>query len=432
MSFYGFVFALLLALACAQETGAWRDPSPHRVQFVRVEEGIRLEVLDWGGSGRPVVLLAGSGNTAHVFDDFAPKLVDAYHVYGITRRGYGESSHPAAGYDDQRLADDVFAVIESLTINSPVLVGHSMAGGEMTTLGNQHSDRLSGLVYLDALGDPRDFPAASPAYMELFRKLPAAMREPPAVDNTSFRAYRENQKRHNQGVFPESELRQLFVENADGSIGRYKASTGTIHNAIGAGQKKRDYSHIRVPVLAFLEIPRPKESPGYQPKNEEESAVIQAHAEAIAAYIDRWTKNLKSGVPNARIVDLAEGHETSAGHFVFLTREADVLRELRAFLTAARSDVSGRWEIETNFDDPTMSGGGFDCLFKQEDERLTGNCMGVSLSGEVKATAITWRVKAGQTQDTVTYAGMVNERGTSMNGRFSMASKGGRFTASKQ
>jgi len=58
----------------SQALASWRDPSPHAVRFVTVEKGVQLEVLDWGGSGRPVVLLAGGGNTAHVFDGFAPKL----------------------------------------------------------------------------------------------------------------------------------------------------------------------------------------------------------------------------------------------------------------------------------------------------------------------------------------------------------------------
>ena len=110
------------------------------------------------------------------------------HVYGVTRRGYGASSRPSSGYDDQRLADDVLRVLDSVRIDAPVLVGHSMAGGELTTLGHQHSDRLAGLVYLDALGDPRDFPASDPAYMALFQKLPAPMRNPPSLDNTSYGA----------------------------------------------------------------------------------------------------------------------------------------------------------------------------------------------------------------------------------------------------
>jgi pimeloyl-ACP methyl ester carboxylesterase len=60
--------------------------------MVSVEKGVSLEVLDWGGTGRPLVLLTGLGDTAHVFDEFAPKLTASYHVYGITRRGRGASS----------------------------------------------------------------------------------------------------------------------------------------------------------------------------------------------------------------------------------------------------------------------------------------------------------------------------------------------------
>src|SRR5262252_1196131 len=92
----------------------WRDPSPHTVRFVTVAPDVRLEVLDWGGAGRPVVLLSGLGNTAHVFDDFATKLTGEYHVYGVTRRGYGASSVPASGYGSDRLGDDVLAVFDEL------------------------------------------------------------------------------------------------------------------------------------------------------------------------------------------------------------------------------------------------------------------------------------------------------------------------------
>jgi hypothetical protein len=62
-----------------------RDESPHTFHFVTVDGNVKLEVLDWGGSGRALVLLAGLGDTAHVFDNFAPKLANTYHVYGITR-----------------------------------------------------------------------------------------------------------------------------------------------------------------------------------------------------------------------------------------------------------------------------------------------------------------------------------------------------------
>ena len=70
-----------LDLQRATKESSWlRDTASHSIQFVSVENDVKLEVLDWGGSGRPLVLLAGGGNNAHGFDKFAPKLIDTYHV----------------------------------------------------------------------------------------------------------------------------------------------------------------------------------------------------------------------------------------------------------------------------------------------------------------------------------------------------------------
>ena len=142
---------LVLALtSAAQESAPWHDPSPHTIQFVTVGENVKLEVLDWGGSGRALVLLAGLGNTAHVFDDFSPKLTSQYHVYGITRRGYGSSSAPASGYSADRLGDDVLAVLDALKSRQAVLVGHSIAGEELSSIGTRRPEHVAGLIYLDA------------------------------------------------------------------------------------------------------------------------------------------------------------------------------------------------------------------------------------------------------------------------------------------
>jgi hypothetical protein len=50
------------------------DPSPHKVQFVTVAPGVKLEVLDWGGSGPPLVFMAWLGFTAHCFAAVPPKM----------------------------------------------------------------------------------------------------------------------------------------------------------------------------------------------------------------------------------------------------------------------------------------------------------------------------------------------------------------------
>lgn len=117
-SSFAIILSLHLAPILAQPPAEWKDLSPHRVRFVEVEDGVRLETLDWGGTGRPLVLLTGSGNTAHVFGDFVRKLIPFAHVYGITRRGFGASSHPEAGYTDQRLANDVLLTCPVLLYQS--------------------------------------------------------------------------------------------------------------------------------------------------------------------------------------------------------------------------------------------------------------------------------------------------------------------------
>ena len=127
-------------------------------------------------------------------------------------------------------------------------------------------------------------------------------------------------------MFPESELRQLFAEQQNGGVGRYEASTGAINAAIGAGQRKRDYSNIIVPVLAFVDYPVLPGDPlrtSHQPANDDERAAITAYTLAERDWVDTRIASLKRGVPDARIILLP-----AAGHFVFLTRETDVLHEL--------------------------------------------------------------------------------------------------------
>ena len=317
----------------AQESVAWHDPSKHTVQFVTVEAGVRLEVLDWGGTGRPLVLLAGSGNTAHIFDYFAQKLSGACcHVYGITRRGFGASTHPDSGYDQQRLADDVLQILDALKLVAPVVAGHSMSGEELTTLGDEHSDRLAGLIYLDATADPTDYPGSSAAYMALFNKLPAAMRangsEPDASDLRSFKAFHDFKVRQNGYEYPEAELRASSNQNPDGSVGSDNAPD-KVHFAIGRGALPRDYSRIRVPILAFfssLSI-----NYRYQPKDAQERAAIEEFDAATEAYEVRNKNHLLKAKGGVRMVDLPQ-----ADHYLFLSNEADVLREMRVFIAGLK------------------------------------------------------------------------------------------------
>jgi pimeloyl-ACP methyl ester carboxylesterase len=323
------ISTVLIGGACAAQTvSEWRDPSPHRATMVSVDREVTLEVLDWGGTGRPLVLLAGLGNTAHVFDDFAPRLTSLGHVYGITRRGFGQSSVPQQGYDADRLADDVLAVLDALGLERPVLIGHSIAGEELSSLAARYPFRSGGLVYLDAVGD-RTVPRPP---------MPPMPSTGPAADRSSINAFRAWQKTAMGMMLPESELRQTMTIRPDGSVGESLAP-GFVFRAIFAGVKRPDYARMRIPALSLQSLPPASVSEGRASNTlspgmfagASDSAVNElftAIRNVTRANTDAFERELK-GSRNVELI--------GASHHNFLSNPDDVLRELRVFMKALDS-----------------------------------------------------------------------------------------------
>ena len=133
-------------------TEAPSDKSPHKSEFVTAN-GIKMNYLDWGGTGDVVILLSGFGNDAHVFDEFAPSFTDKFHVIGLTRRGFGRTDRPTTGYETETRVEDVRAFMNALKIQRAHLVGHSLAGDEMTLFATLYPNRVIKMVYLDAAYD---------------------------------------------------------------------------------------------------------------------------------------------------------------------------------------------------------------------------------------------------------------------------------------
>lgn len=315
----------LMVTAMAQHPVAAQDSSPHRVRFVQVEPNVQLEMLDWGGSGRPLIFLAGLGGTAHDFDQFATKLTAGHRVYGITRRGFGASDHPptvTGNYSAERLGDDVLAVCAAVKIGRPVLVGHSIAGEELSSVATRYPEKVSAVIYLDAAGDY--------AYYD-----PA--RGSPWIDSLELRKKLELLI---PGKGPES-LKQV----ADDLLVRLPAHEATLREwrkylevmpplptwvepvetpaqAVLEGQQR--FGAIRVPALAIFAIPK------NLGRVYENNPVARRAADAAQVAFDgAQAAAFSAAVPSARVVILPH-----ATHFVFRSNEADVLREMNAFLAS--------------------------------------------------------------------------------------------------
>ena len=111
--------------------------------------GLRMHVRNWGGEGRPVVLLHGLASTCRIWDFVAPILARDFAVIAVDQRGHGDSGKPEHGYDFASVAGDAAGLLKGRGIQSPVLVGHSWGADVALELAVARPDLLQGIVFVD-------------------------------------------------------------------------------------------------------------------------------------------------------------------------------------------------------------------------------------------------------------------------------------------
>ncbi|MBD8890297.1 alpha/beta fold hydrolase [Roseibium litorale] len=118
-------------------------------------EGNRLVADRYGGSGQPVLLLHGGGQTRHSWAGAAERIAALGHVvYCLDQRGHGESDWVASGhYGFEDFASDLIAVSGQILAETgarPVVVGASLGGlASMLAEGELESGCLAALVLVD-------------------------------------------------------------------------------------------------------------------------------------------------------------------------------------------------------------------------------------------------------------------------------------------
>lgn len=317
----------------------WRDPAPHRALGFNVAPGVRIHVLDFGGTGTPLVFLSGIGNNAHVFDDFAQRFTKTNRVIAITRRGFGESSHPDGPYDQATLAADVIAVLDSMGIRRAVLAGHSIGGYEITHIAATYPSRASGLIYLDGGSDPmsadsiRQAHAPQLASLQGLARPPAAPAPPPLdADSVSARAAWAYRVRTGLTDNTESAVRAAyFYEGFNPYLANNNPVPAKMLAAIRNGGRT-PFAKVAVPaVFVFAQADSVQHQPAHvrqwaasSPANrgalEKALAVASAITRDQRAYIVRELKGSKlMTIPGAR-------------HLIFFSHPDEVERTMKSFL----------------------------------------------------------------------------------------------------
>lgn len=313
-------------LPAAQPLSSWSDASPHTTSFIAVDDGVQLEVLDWGGEGTPVLLLPGLGATAHSFDVLGPALARHHRVFALTRRGNGGSSRPDTGYDTPTLARDVLRVLDALRLEKAVLIGHSIAGEELSWLGATAPERVAALVYLDAAYDRSATRAEEEPVQDT--ELPP---RPPALPEElrSYASLLPYFERNGADALPEGELMASY------NIGnRYLAGATAadmrLMEAIAAAVKPPRYAEIKVPALALYATLTSAEDlmrPWYDREDAALMRKVKARFERMSERQRADIATLRQQMPQAQVIEFP-----GASHFIFVSREAEVVAAIQEFL----------------------------------------------------------------------------------------------------
>lgn len=287
---------------------------------VPVESNVHLEVKDWGGSGSPLILLAGFGQAASDLDSLAKNFTKSHRVVAITRRGFGGSSTPVpivSNYTPERIAADTIAVLDKMKIKKAFFAGHSVAGQELSEIGTKYPNRVAGLIYMEAAnaqafyGEHADtlYPIAG----EVRRDLEKLITSQPSEAAALVAKIKGDLPRLQRGL-------DWYVRAVQGVPDRpvemMKSPSTAIQNAIVLGAKV--YGPLQVPVLALFASP---------PQCEPDCG--SGASKRRAADTKTQINDFKAANPKATVIGLPY-----ASHFIWETNEADTVKAMNAFMGA--------------------------------------------------------------------------------------------------
>jgi pimeloyl-ACP methyl ester carboxylesterase len=203
---------------------------------IEVEQGVTLNVVEWGGKGSPILFVPSWSATSHVFDTFAPKLTDAHRVLVINMRGHGPSSRPTDGYTIERLIEDIEGVLDQLGIQRATLVGLSRSESLVSHFAAKYPDRVASLIYLTG-------PLDRPYYAARFQ-------EPAMANSAAERSAVEAELQKVCGAKPRE------VPSPPGS---FDAEANKVGTEWRAADTSPPYSTITAPAIAFWFLETDKE-----------------------------------------------------------------------------------------------------------------------------------------------------------------------------
>jgi pimeloyl-ACP methyl ester carboxylesterase len=239
----------LCILLVTMVDASWADATPPAEGLVEAN-GVRLQYVDWGGTGEVVLMIGGLADNPRAFDAIAAPLASHFHVVAYSRRGTGNSDVKGP-YDRGTLTEDLHGLMDAFGIQSADLIGLSAGGVEVTEMAARYPGRVRRVVYLDAAYDWED-----PSFKEAVHAYPVTFASPPTGAMSSLEAFLSYEK---ATIYPslssldgiDANLREKVIVQSDQGV-RYKTSkqvVGELYEALWSNGKP-NYAAVTCPALA--------------------------------------------------------------------------------------------------------------------------------------------------------------------------------------
>lgn len=291
--------------------------------FIQGNE-VKLQYLDWGGSGQPLVLIHGLGDSPYIFSDMASSLRNNFRIIAYSRRGHCKSEAIDSGYDNPMLVSDLKLLLDSLKISKANLLGWSMGGNEITEFAIRYPERTNKLIYFESGYDLSE---------DAFKKILKTIPQSPFPDNLNLRTLDIYRKWYHKFWFAdvdwnstlEANLKATTQVNPDRSVTTIPNDNISKKILKSAMSYHRDYKMIQAPVLAIYTkrffVP---------PVNEEN--IVSLYEDMEKNIINPWRlssmNRINAELKNVIIKEMPFGSHTS---FIFLSRDS-LIESINSFL----------------------------------------------------------------------------------------------------
>lgn len=296
---------------------------PYAEGFIQ-SVGTKLHYLDWGGSGQPLVLIHGLGDSPYIFDDLAASLKSNFRIIAYSKRGHCKSETTDKNFDTFTLASDLKLLLDSLHITKASLLGWSISGNDITEFAIRFPERTDKLIYFEAGYDLSEEP---------FKNMIKAMPKSPFPDSTELSSLTAYRKWCHGFWFPdidwnpslEANLRASTRISPDSSITTIPDGNDS-KMILESGMKyHREYGKVQAPALVIFA------RPFFQPPNNDND-IVRNYEKMEKDIVEPWRVSsmdrIRKELKGAQIKMMPSGSHVS---FPFRSREP-LIEAITSFL----------------------------------------------------------------------------------------------------